>query len=82
MTKMVGQAVSLTELNISDLAQAGENEIEIRFVLSNRNLMGPHHLMGPKERYVDPNCFQLFGDWKGRESERYHSYYDIKKFYE
>lgn len=80
--KAAGKLLFDTELDISDWAQAGENEIEIRFILSNRNLMGPHHLVGPKERYVDPNCFQLFGDWKGRESERYHSYYDLKKFYE
>ena len=80
--KEAGKLLFDTELDISDLARVGENEVEIRFILSNRNLMGPHHLMGPKERYIDPNCFQLFGDWKEKESERYHSYYDLKKFYE
>lgn len=77
-----GKLLFDTGLDISHLAKVGENEIEVRFILSNRNLMGPHHLMGPKERYVAPNCFQLFGNWKGKESEHYHSYYDIKKFYE
>lgn len=70
-----------TELDISKFAKVGENDIEIRFILSNKNLMGPHHLVGAKDRYTDPNCFQLFGTWKGKESTRYHSYYDIKKFY-
>ena len=43
--------------------------------------MGPHHLVGAKDRYTAPNCFQLFGQWKEKESEQYHSHYDIKKFY-
>ena len=76
-----GKLLFDTELDISNYAKHGKNEIEIRFVLSNRNLMGPHHLEGPKDRYIDPNCFQLFGDWKERESERYHSFYDLRKFY-
>ena len=70
-----------TELDISDIAKSGENEIEVRFLLNNKNLMGPHHLVGAKDRYTAPNCFQLFGQWKEKESEQYHSYYDIKKFY-
>lgn len=70
-----------TELDVSNVARVGENEIEIRFLLSNRNLMGPHHLIGTKVRGVDPNCFQMFGSWEERESRLYHLYYDIKKFY-
>lgn len=77
-----GKLLFDTGINISNFAQVGENDIEVRFILSNRNLLGPHHLVGAKERYVAPNCFQLFGEWKEKESDQYHSYYDIKKFYE
>ena len=76
-----GKLLFETELDISNVAIVGENEVEIKFLLSNRNLMGPHHLMGVKQRAVEPSSFQLFGHWRGRESELYHSYYDIKKFY-
>ena len=80
--KQAGKLLFDTELDITNFAKVGENDIEIRFLLSNKNLLGPHHLVGEKDRYTDPNCFQLFGAWKGKESARYHSYYDIKKFYE
>lgn len=76
-----GKLLFDTELDISNLAQIGENDIEVRFLLSNRNLMGPHHLMGTKNRGVDPNCFQMFGSWKGKESFMYHPHFDFKKFY-
>lgn len=79
--KDAGKLLFDTELDISNFAKVGENDIEIRFSLSNKNLLGPHHLVGDNDRYTDPNCFQLFGDWNGKESPRYHSYYDIKKFY-
>lgn len=79
--KEAGKLLFDTELDISDFAKSGENEIEVRFLLNNKNLMGPHHLVGEKDRYTAPNCFQLFGQWTGKESEQYHSYYDIKKFY-
>lgn len=80
--KVAGKLLFDTELDISDLVKIGENEIEVRFLLSNRNLMGPHHLTGTKDRGIDPNCFQMFGRWNGKESELYHGYYDLKKFYE
>lgn len=79
--KEAGRLLFDTELDISDFAKIGENDIEVRFLLSKKNLMGPHHLVGPKERYTDPNCFQMFGSWNGKESAQYHSDYDIKKFY-
>ena len=79
--KEAGKLLFDTELDVSNVARVGENEIEIRFLLSNRNLMGPHHLIGTKVRGVDPNCFQMFGSWEERESRMYHLYYDIKKFY-
>ncbi len=79
--KEVGKLLFDTEIDISSAAVAGENEIEIRFLLSNRNLMGPHHLTGPKGGSVGPDCFQLFGSWVGKESDRYHAEFDFKKFY-
>ncbi len=79
--KEAGKILFDTEIDISKVAKKGENEIEVRFLLSNRNLMGPHHLEGPKERSVAPDCFQMFGWWNGNKSDMYHEEFDLKKFY-
>lgn len=70
-----------TELDVSRLVKEGENEIEVKFVLSNRNRMGPHHLVGNKDEPISPFSFELSGTWRDGESEFFHSDYDIKKFY-
>ena len=77
----IGMLLFDTEIDISGAAQIGENEIEVRFVIGNRNRMGPHHLDRDKDAPIDPNCFQLFGKWEGKECEIYHSFFDIKKVY-
>lgn len=69
------------ELDISHVAKVGENEIEVRFVLSNRNRMGPHHLVLDKNECVSPWSFELYGEWDEAQSPLYHEDYDIKKFY-
>lgn len=79
--KLAGRLLFGTELDISDVAKVGENEIEVRFLLSNRNRMGPHHLIATKDRAIEPKCFEMFGYWREKESDLYHSYFDIKKFY-
>jgi hypothetical protein len=70
-----------TELDISHVAKAGENDIEIRFILSNRNRMGPHHIMAIGRESVSPWSFELSGAWEEDTSEHYYSQYDLKKFY-
>lgn len=80
--KNAGKLLFDTELDISDVVKAGENEIEVRFLLGNRNRMGPHHLMGTKVRAIEPDCFQLFGKWNENQCRWYHSYFDLKKFFE
>ena len=76
-----GKLLFDTELDISEVATVGLNEFEMKFILSNRNLMGPHHFTGPKRGSVGSTSFQMFGYWKGQKSELYHSYFDVKKFY-
>lgn len=70
-----------TELDISHVAKKGENDIEIKFILSNRNRMGPHHIIARRRLPVCPWSFELSGEWKEDTSEYYHSLYDFKKFY-
>jgi hypothetical protein len=68
-------------VDVSPVARQGWNEVEIRFVISNRNRMGPHHSAMKKDSPVTPYLFELFGEWKEDKCEYYHSYYDIKKFH-
>lgn len=78
--KYAGKLLFDTELDISHVARTGENEIEVKFLLGNRNRMGPHHLEGRKNRTIEPDSFQMFGRWEGSQCQLYHSYFDIKKF--
>ncbi len=70
-----------TELDISHVAKEGENDIEIKFILSNRNRMGPHHIIASRREGVSPWSFELSGDWAEDTSKYYHSQFDFKKFY-
>lgn len=79
--KYVGKLFFQKELDISHVARQGINEVEVRFVLSNRNRMGPHHRVGDKNAHVTPMVYQMFGEWKENKCESYHDDYDIKKFY-
>ena len=68
-------------VDISSVAKIGENDIEIRFVMGNRNRMGPHHFSGDKNGMADPWKFDMFDYWDGEKCMLYHEEYDIKKFY-
>lgn len=70
-----------TELDISHIAKKGDNTIEVRFILDNRNRMGPHHLSISKKINISPWSFELSGEWEEDKSPYYHADYDIKKFY-
>ena len=51
-------------LDITALLHAGENQIELELMGSNRNLFGPHHVAGnPEPTGVSPRTFELFGRW-------------------
>ena len=49
---------------IGALLHAGENQIELELMGSNRNLFGPHHFAdNPEPTGVSPRTFELFGRW-------------------
>lgn len=70
------------ELDISDYAKDGDNEIEVRFVLGNFNLMGPQHFAHHRDNAVGPHTFELNGTWDGPKSHCFHEWYDLRKLYE
>lgn len=68
------------ELDISHVARAGKNQIEVRYVVHNRNLYGPHHYLDVKNGVTSPWIFLLYGTWDGNESPEAHHAYDFKRF--
>lgn len=78
--KYAGKLVYERVLDISDFAVEGENIIEVEFVLSNRNLLGPHHLKDIKYyASVSPWCFELTNSWVDGKSDDYMDEYAILK---
>ncbi len=78
--KYAGKLVYERVLDISNFAVEGENIIEVEFVLSNRNLLGPHHLKGIKYyESVSPWCFDLTNSWVDGKSDDYMDEYAIFK---
>lgn len=69
------------ELDISHVARAGKNQVEVRYVVHNRNLYGPHHYIKGHEGIASPWIFLLYGTWEGNESPEAHHAYDLTKFY-
>lgn len=77
----VGTLMFEKEIDVSEATKVGENEVEIEFVIGNRNRMGPHHFTGEKQGMVDPWKFDMLDHWDEDKCEIYHEEYDIKKFY-
>ena len=76
-----GKLLYKKEVDISRIAKVGDNFIQVRFIISNRNLMGPHHYKGNKNYSVSPWMFELYNTWEEDKSLDYHDDYDLKRFY-
>lgn len=76
-----GRLLFDTQMDISDVAVIGKNIFRIRFWISDRNLMGPHHMVGGKTWGVSPWSFEMAGSWQENRSDAYHQGYDLKLFY-
>ena len=78
--KYAGKLVYERVIDISDFAVEGNNVIEVEFVLSNRNLLGPHHLKNKKYyESVSPWCFDLTNSWVDGKSDDYMDDYALLK---
>ena len=79
--KEAGRLFFDKKLDVSHVAKEGENELEVRFVMSNLNRLGPNHLNADKNISISPYIFGLHTDWQEDEWNLYHDYYDIRRFY-
>jgi len=78
--EFAGKLVYERVLDVSDFAVKGENIVEVEFVISNRNLLGPHHLKDTKYyESVSPWCFDLTNTWSDGRSDEYMEDYALLK---
>ena len=76
--KIAGSLLFDNQIDISEFAHTGENEIVLELIVSNRNLFGPHHTAEDEEpQSVGPYTFELPGSWCGGESEKYRASYAL-----
>lgn len=74
--KEAGKLLFDDQIDISDFARIGENEIELELTVSNRNLFGPHHTAEDEEpESVGPYTFELPGTWENGQSDGYRESY-------
>lgn len=76
--KEAGSLLYSKRLDISEFTQVGNNEITLELVVSNRNLLGPHHMVEDEEpESVGPYSFELPGTWKEGRSSEYRDTYSF-----
>ena len=67
-------------LDIRPFKKDGENEITVDYIISNRNLLGPHHYIDKSSRCsVGPYVWELTNDWVKDEKSGYRSSYEFLK---
>lgn len=65
-------------LDISKFAKQGENSIELELIVSNRNLLGPHHCKADEDPvFVGPFTYVMSGTWKDGRSTSYRDSYSF-----
>ena len=67
-------------LDIRPYKKDGENEIRVDYIISNRNLLGPHHYIDKSSRNaVGPYVWELTNAWVKDEKTGYRSSYELLK---
>ena len=74
-----GKLVYSRSLDISKFARPGDNLIELDFVISNRNLLGPHHDLFNENGSVSPASFEIPGTWEDGKNPNYADRYNLLK---
>ena len=68
-------------VDLSNYLQIGKNEIIVTLYSSNRNLLGPHHVINEEEPFaVRPATFVAFGTWHKGKSTLYRDNYSFVRF--
>ena len=52
------------KVDLSPFLKVGRNTIRIDLIVSNRNLLGPHHQLLEEPPFIGPYSFERLGTWK------------------
>ena len=69
--KFVDRLMFNNKVDISKFVKKGKNKIRLDMVISNRNLLGPHHLHEEECTGVGPYSFELVGLWDENGQSKY-----------
>lgn len=68
-------------INVSPYIVKGENRLELKLYSGNRNLLGPHHIIGgDMDTEVVPSSFDFSESWSGDSSPEFTARYSFAKF--
>ncbi len=77
----VGKPYFSDLIDLSKHGVVGENELEITLYASNRNLLGPHHMLVFEESFgVGPYSYELKGSWENGKSKLERENYSFVRF--
>ena len=79
--KSVGKAYFSDCIELSKNGVVGENQLELTLYASNRNLLGPHHVLEQEEPlWVCPDHYELVQSWTNGKSDRERNHYSFVRF--
>lgn len=77
--KYAGKCLFGNRVDISQYAFAGDNDIEVSFIISKRNLLGPHHWLQKCSRGMVPAVLLDYSDlWRNNQTEYYTDSYELQ----
>jgi hypothetical protein len=80
-SQRVGTLMFTDIINVSPYVVKGKNRLEIKLYSGNRNLLGPHHIIGgDMDTEVVPSSFDFSESWSGDSSPEFTSRYSFAKF--
>jgi len=75
----LGKMMFNYKLDVSKALKAGENDVVIDLVVSNRNLLGPHHTPEDENFSVGPFSWERPGRWKDGKTTYFRENYSFVK---
>ena len=79
--RYVGKVMFTDEIDVSEFVTMGENLLEIKLYSGNRNLLGPHHVVGKDlDTEVIPASFDFSDTWNKNSSPNFTERYSFSKF--
>jgi len=79
--KLVSKLMFDDVCDLTGYAVKGLNNLKVKLINSNRNLLGPFHCSYDHEPYgVGPGTFDMYGSWVDSKSDQYRDSYSFAKF--